>query len=79
MFYAVRVPSFDVDTSGHTEDELVTLKGDRWWSAVELAETTEVVWPALLADLWNLVDHPDRWNQTLDDVEESSVPIGDLT
>lgn len=77
-FYAVQVPAFEVDTTGHTEDELVTLKGHRWWSRAELAATTEVVWPVLLADLWDLVEQPDRWGRALDDVEESSVPIGDL-
>lgn len=75
-FYAVRVPAFEVDTSGHTDDELVTLKGDRWWTAAELATATEVIWPVILTELWGLVDQPERWNLTLDDAEESTVLVG---
>jgi len=31
-FYAVRVPAFEIDTAGHTEEEQVTILASRWWT-----------------------------------------------
>lgn len=75
-FHAVRVPApFEVSTAGHTEDELRTLLGHRWWHLCGLAAHDQVLWPHLLPDLIELVDEPQRWPVQLADVEESSVPV----
>ncbi len=74
-FYAVRVPAFEIDTAGHTEEEQVTLLASRWWTLSELAATDEEIWPAVLLDLVALLDTPDTWPVALDPVEESSFPI----
>jgi 8-oxo-dGTP pyrophosphatase MutT (NUDIX family) len=73
-FYAVRVPAFEVDTAGHTEEEQVTLLASRWWSQEEIAETAEELWPAALLDLVALVDDPGAWPVALAPAEESTVP-----
>lgn len=74
-FYLVRVPAFEVDIAGHTEDEKLTLQQHRWWTRTELAAAEGVMWPVLLPDLTRLAGEPDRWPVLLDDVEESSVPV----
>ncbi len=45
----VRQEAPTVDGSGRTQVELMTLTGDRWWSADALAGTTEAVYPVELA------------------------------
>jgi 8-oxo-dGTP pyrophosphatase MutT (NUDIX family) len=74
-FYAVRVPAFEVDTAGHTEEEQVTMLASRWWSPAELAATDEEIWPVALVELLALVDEPGAWPVALAPVEESSVPV----
>ena len=74
-FYAVRVPAFEVDTAGHTEEELVTMLASRWWTPDEVAASDEEIWPVLLLDLVALLDTPEAWPVALDPVEESSVPV----
>ena len=74
-FYAVRVPAFEVDTAGHTEEEQVTMLASRWWTQAEVAASDEEIWPVLLLDLVALLDSPDAWPVALDPVEESSVPV----
>jgi 8-oxo-dGTP pyrophosphatase MutT (NUDIX family) len=56
VFYACWVPEFEVSTAGHTEDELLTMAGHRWWTRTELATTDEAIWPAVLLDLWKDAD-----------------------
>ncbi|WP_432558540.1 NUDIX hydrolase [Granulicoccus sp. GXG6511] len=60
-FYLVDVPKFDVDVSGHTVDEQLTLQSNRWWTLDELADTTEWIWPHYLLELIALADEPGRW------------------
>lgn len=74
-FYALRVPAFEIDTAGHTDEEQITLQQFRWWARAELADPDQEIWPVILLDLWTLVDQPDRWPLALPTVEESSVPI----
>ncbi len=77
VFVLVRVPAFEVDTSGHTEEEQRTVVELRWWSIDELASTDDDIWPRDLADLVALADDTDRWTDgplAGDPVEESSVP-----
>ncbi|MFS3128208.1 NUDIX hydrolase [Nocardioides sp. Bht2] len=77
-FYAVRTAAFEIDTSGHTEEEKLTLQESRWWSRTDLAGAAaagEVVWPVDLTAFLELLDTPEQWPLSLPDVEESSVPV----
>ena len=77
VFYLVRVPAFEVDTSRHTTEEQLTVVELRWWSAEELAATQDDVWPRDLGAVLALVDAPERWADGPvrgAPVEESSVP-----
>ena len=70
VFLAVRVPAFEVDTSGHTVADI------RWWTRAELDATDEDVWPRDLLDLLALAARPELYADgplTGDPVEESSV------
>jgi 8-oxo-dGTP pyrophosphatase MutT (NUDIX family) len=75
LFWAVRVPAFEVSTVGHTEDELLTMTEHGWFTRAELASLEEEVWPAVATDLWDLVDAPPAEPVDLGTVEESSVPV----
>ncbi|CAM3495555.1 NUDIX domain-containing protein [Nocardioides dubius] len=75
-FYAVRTQAFEIDTSGHTEEEQITLQESRWWSRAELADPAgAVLWPVDLTAFLDLLASPERWPLSLPDVEESSVPV----
>jgi 8-oxo-dGTP pyrophosphatase MutT (NUDIX family) len=50
-YYLVRVPGYEVDTANMEEFERGFHRGDRWWSAAELAATDELVFPEPLAEL----------------------------
>lgn len=52
-YFAARVAAFDVDVSGHTEDERLTMLGHRWWSRADLATTSEWIVPAALGGVWD--------------------------
>ncbi|WP_425308212.1 NUDIX domain-containing protein [Ammonicoccus fulvus] len=60
-FYIVRVDHFDVDITGHTVDEQLTLQSHRWWPVAELADTELWIWPRYLLDLIDLADRPGEW------------------
>lgn len=75
-FFVVRVPRFEIDISGHTEDEKLTLTGHRWWTLDELAGTDEWLWPRQLLDLIDAAADPGRWPIDLGrGTEESTVPV----
>lgn len=44
-FFLVRVPTWEVDTTGFNEIERATTTGHRWWWPQELAATTERYYP----------------------------------
>lgn len=75
-FFAAHVDAFDVDTSGHTEEEKITMTADRWWSREELLSTDETIWPA---ELVRLLDSAADFTgggkaaAQLPDVDESTV------
>ena len=81
-FFAVRLPAFEVDSSGHTEEELLTMTDHRWWARQELATTGELVWPHNIVALWDefdaRLDDAGRPPLDLGSVEESSVPTDRL-
>lgn len=72
-FYLAKVDAFEIDTSGHTPDELLTFKQFRWWSTEELRATDDWVWPLELVELLHLIDEPERWPVDLGTQEESTV------
>jgi 8-oxo-dGTP pyrophosphatase MutT (NUDIX family) len=74
-YVVVRTAAFDISTAGYTEDEQLTVLGTRWWTRAELDATTETVWPAALAQLWDLVPEPASWPVRLPDVQESTLPL----
>ena len=73
VFLGVHVPAFDVDVSGHTEEERLTMTRHRWWTRDELAATGETIWPAVLVDLWARMDEESPVVD-LGTQEESTVP-----
>lgn len=77
VFYVVRVPTFEVDTTAHTEEERLTVADIRWWTLADLAATPDDVWPHDVLAVLSLVDRPHEWRDgpvVADPVEESSVP-----
>ncbi|MFN8097915.1 MAG: NUDIX domain-containing protein [Dermatophilaceae bacterium] len=77
VVFAVRVPAFAIDTSGHTDEEQATVADIRWWSRAELAASPEDRWPRDLLDIWALVDDPAVWASAPVDLgtsEESVIP-----
>ncbi|MBM6405039.1 NUDIX domain-containing protein [Phycicoccus sp. CSK15P-2] len=78
VFYRVRVPAFEADTSRHTEEERLTVVGLRWWAVGDLAASGDVVWPRDLDALLALADDAQRWRDGPlpgGTVEESTVPL----
>ena len=73
-FFLARVVPFEVDVSDHTPDEKLTILGHRWWSHDDLRTTDAHIWPAILAELWDLIDDPELWPVELGAQEESTVP-----
>ncbi|MGL5849446.1 MAG: NUDIX hydrolase [Phycicoccus sp.] len=77
VFFAVRRPTFEVDTSGYTEEERMCIAETRWWTRAELGSTTDDVWPRDLLEIWSLLDRPEEWRDgpvEAGPVEESTVP-----
>lgn len=60
---------------GFTAEEQITLDGWAWLSLTELPTISQPIWPADLAAIVDLVDHPERWPLQWGDVEESTVPV----
>ncbi|MGL5931193.1 MAG: NUDIX hydrolase [Dermatophilaceae bacterium] len=77
VFFAVRRPTFEVDSSGHTEEERLCIVETRWWTRAELVSTPDDVWPRDLLEIWALLDRPDEWRDgpvRTEPVEESTLP-----
>jgi 8-oxo-dGTP pyrophosphatase MutT (NUDIX family) len=78
VFFAVRLPAFEVDSSGYTEEERLCIAETRWWARAELAAATDEIWPADVLALLDLADRPADWADGAlrgPRVEESSVPL----
>jgi 8-oxo-dGTP pyrophosphatase MutT (NUDIX family) len=75
VFFGVIVPAFDIDVSGHTDEERLTMTEHRWWTRQDLEVTSETVWPASLLELWDRMD-TDASPLDLGVEEESTVPVG---
>jgi 8-oxo-dGTP pyrophosphatase MutT (NUDIX family) len=50
-YFRVRVPLFELDTSGHTELERRIMQEHRWFTRVELASWHEPIFPPEVLDL----------------------------
>lgn len=50
-FYLVHVHDTQVSRAQWTAEEVQVMADHRWWSAAALRQTTDLVWPAGLADL----------------------------
>lgn len=77
-FFAIQTPRFDLDISGHTEDEKLTLKSWRWWPLPELEESDDGpwVWPGYLLELVDLAgDVPRRPLDFGTETDESTWPL----
>lgn len=77
-FFVLRTQRYDVDTSGHTEGEQLTLLDSRWWPLDELARSGAPVWPAYLQEIVDLADHPGSWPRDYGrHADESTVAVGE--
>ncbi|RKF27144.1 NUDIX hydrolase [Micromonospora globbae] len=54
-FFLVRVPSWEVDTTGFNDIEQASVTGHRWWSAAELVSSGERYYPGDLPALLSRV------------------------
>lgn len=50
-YYMARVPAFEVDTSAFEEIEKAAITGHRWWTAADLATSSDVMRPTGLPEL----------------------------
>ena len=50
-FFLVRVPEWQVDTTGFDPEEQLSIDDHRWWSVAELETTAETIYPEELAGL----------------------------
>jgi 8-oxo-dGTP pyrophosphatase MutT (NUDIX family) len=55
----------ELDVSGHTDLERLTLTGHRWWSVQALADTDELIYPIELAR---------RWPEVVDALRSGAAP-----
>jgi 8-oxo-dGTP pyrophosphatase MutT (NUDIX family) len=79
VFFAVVVAPFELDVSGHTEEERLTMTHHHWWNREELAVTDEEIWPARLVELWERFEagrEREAAELDLGEQEESTVPVG---
>lgn len=77
-FYVLRTDRYEVDTSGHTVGEQITLLGSRWWPMDELTASGEQVWPAYLGEILDLADTPAQWPRDYGrHADESTVAVGE--
>ena len=71
--FVVRIDEeYEVDISGHTESERVSVQGHAWRGVDEPSD--DRVWPADLARLVAITQETDSWPVDLGPVEESVVP-----
>jgi 8-oxo-dGTP pyrophosphatase MutT (NUDIX family) len=50
-FFLLRVPAWEVDTSGFDDVEIRSVDTHRWWTVADLTATTEAVYPDSLPSL----------------------------
>lgn len=75
VFYVLRTPRFELDTSRHTADEQLTLQGYAWLPLDDLASAGVPVWPVRLPEIVAAADAPGTWPLQWGTVEESTLPV----
>jgi 8-oxo-dGTP pyrophosphatase MutT (NUDIX family) len=50
-YFIVRAPDDSLDQARWSETERQHTRGHKWWTATELRETTEQIWPEDIADM----------------------------
>lgn len=79
LFYLLRVQAgFELDVSGFTAEEKVTIKAWDWLPIDALDDLSDPVWPLDLADLIELAGRAHEWPRDAGVVEESTVNAGEL-
>ncbi len=74
VFYVLRVVEpFEVDVSGHTPEERLTLTDVRWHPLADLGDLTAPVWPENLTEIVALAESPDSWPIDGGHCEESTL------
>ena len=73
IFVVWAAETFEVDVSGHTAFERISVQGHAWRRVDD--GSAEVVWPADLSRLVAITQEPDAWPIDLGTVEESVVPV----
>lgn len=77
-FFVLRTARYEVDTSGHTVGEQLTLTGSRWWGLDELTASGETVWPAYLREVVEMADTPGEWVRDYGrHADESTVAVAE--
>jgi 8-oxo-dGTP pyrophosphatase MutT (NUDIX family) len=80
LFYLLRIEApFDLDVSGFTEEEKITISSWAWLPIADLGRLPQPVWPTDLVHLVDLARRPDEWPVDVGVVEESTVDAGALT
>ncbi len=75
VFFVATVGAFEVDVTGQTDEERITVLRHRWWDPADLAVTDDVVWPSRLLQMYECRDDPAAWPVDFGTEEESTVPI----
>ncbi len=79
VFFGVTVPPFEVDVSGHTEEERLTMTAHRWWTRDELASTDRDGLAGCRCSTSGTGWTPAPTALDLGTQEESTVPVGRVT
>lgn len=74
-FFLLFTGQFDLDTTGHTESERLTLDGHAWLPLAGLDDLPDPAWPRDVARLVALAEAPERWPVDLGRVEESTLTV----
>lgn len=74
-FFVLFTEQFELDITGHTESEKLTLDGHAWLQLDGLEQLPEPVWPANVRELIDLAGHGELWPVDLGEIEESTLPV----
>ncbi|NHI18101.1 NUDIX domain-containing protein [Phycicoccus endophyticus] len=77
VYFGLRMPAFEVDPAGHTEEERLCIIDTRWWRRTDLATTVDDVWPRDVLAVLSLLERPHEWREGPvlgPTVEESTLP-----
>jgi 8-oxo-dGTP pyrophosphatase MutT (NUDIX family) len=75
FFFVLFTPRFEVDTTGQTEGEQLTMAGHAWHPIEELDHLPAPVWPSGITGLIAAAGVSSRWPIEFGEIEESTVPV----